>query len=113
MMFNLIYNIFVVVNSVKFFRQTVNARGLGEEQMHEGLDHFPSVVVVPDSAPGICAKTNAGEDTLIGPTQVVTTINSVSHGFGPVKNVNWGITIQQELITEFRKYKKERLPSIV
>lgn len=113
MMFHLIHNIFVVVNSVKFFRQTVNARGLGEEQMHEGLDHFRSVVVVPDSAPGICAKTNAGEDTLIGPMQVVTTINSVSHGFGPVKNVNWGITIQQELITEFRKYKKERLPSIV
>ena len=81
--------------------------------MHEGLHHFRSVVVVPDSAPGICAKTNAGEDTLIGPTQVVTTINSVSHGFGPVKNVNWGITIQQELITEFRKYKKERLSSIV
>ena len=74
--------------------------------MHEGLDHLRSVVVVPDSAPGVCAKTNAGEDTLIGPTQVVTTINSVAHGFGPVKNVNWGITIQQELITEFRKVRE-------
>ena len=82
--------------------------------MHElGLDHFRSVVVVPDSAPGVCAKTNTWEDTLVGPMQVVTTINSVAHGFVPVKNVNWGITIQQELITEFRKYEKERLPSIV
>ena len=81
--------------------------------MHEGLDHFRSVVVVPDSAPGVCTKTNAWEDTLVGPTQVVTTINSVAHGFVPVKNVNWGMTIQQELITEFRKYEKERLPSIV
>ena len=81
--------------------------------MHEGLDHFRSVVVVPDSAPGVSTKTNAWEDTLVGPTQVVTTINSVAHGFVPVKNVNWGMTIQQELITEFRKYEKERLPSIV
>ena len=79
--------------------------------MHEGLDHFRSVVVVPDSAPGICAKTNAGEDTLIGPTQVVTTINSVSHGFGPVKNVNWGITIQQELDRKSTRLNSSHLPS--
>ena len=81
--------------------------------MYEGLDHFRSVVVVPDSAPGVCAKTNAWKDTLVGPTQVVIIINSVAHGFGPVTNVNWGITIQQELITEFRKYEKEGLPSVV
>ena len=50
--------------------------------MHEGLDHLRSIVVVPDATHGVCAKTNAGEDTLIGPTQVVTTINFVAHGFG-------------------------------
>ena len=70
--------------------------------MHEGLDHLRSIVVVPDGTPGVCAKTNAGEDTLIGPTQVVTTINFVAHGFGPAKNMNRGNTIQQEPITEFK-----------
>ena len=54
--------------------------------MHEGLDHLRSIVVVPDSASGVCAKTNAGENTLVGPTRVVTTINFVAHGFDSAKN---------------------------
>lgn len=83
---HLMHNIFVVINSVKSFRQTVNARGLGMVEMHEGLDHLRSVVVVPNSAPGVCAKTNAWEDTLVGPTCVVTTINFVAHGFDSAKN---------------------------
>ena len=80
------HNIFVVINSVKSFRQTVNARGLGMVEMHEGLDHLRSVVVVPNPAPGVSAKTNAGEDTLVGPTRVVTTINFVAHGFDSARN---------------------------
>ena len=79
-------NIFVVINSVKSFRQTVNARGLGMVEMHEGLDHLRSVVVVPNPAPGVSAKTNAREDTLVGPTRVVTTINFVAHGFDSAKD---------------------------
>ena len=54
--------------------------------MHEGLDHLRSVVVVSNSAPSVCAKTNAWEDTLVGPTRVVTTINFVAHGFDSAKN---------------------------
>lgn len=80
------HNIFVVINSVKSFRKTAHAGGLGVVEMHEGLYRLRSVVVVPDSAPGVCAKTNAGEDTLVGPTRVVTTINFVAHGFDSAKN---------------------------
>ena len=83
---HLMHNIFVVINSVKSFRQTVNARGLGMVEMHEGLDHLRSVVVVPNPAPGVSAKTNAREDTLVGPTRVVTTIHFVAHGFDSAKN---------------------------
>ena len=36
--------------------------------------------------PGVCAKTNAWEDTLVGPMRVVTTINFVAHGFDSAKN---------------------------
>ena len=54
--------------------------------MHEGLDHLRSVVVVPNPAPGVSAKTNAREDTLVGPTRVVTTINFVAHGFDSAKD---------------------------
>lgn len=80
------HNIFVVINSVKSFRKTAHAGGLGVVEMHERLYRLRSVVVVPDSAPGVCTKTNAGEDTLVGPTRVVTTINFVAHGFDSAKN---------------------------
>ena len=85
-LFQLMDNIFVVINSVKSFRQTGHASGFGVVEMHEGLDHLRSVVVVPNSAPSVCAKTNAGEDTLVGPTRVVTTINFVAHGFDSAKD---------------------------
>ena len=85
-LFHLMHNVFVVINSVKSLRQTAYARGFGVVEMHEGLDHLRSIVVVPDSASGVCTKTNAGENTLVGPTRVVTTINFVAHGFDSAKN---------------------------
>ena len=52
----------------------------GMVEMDERLDYFHAVIVVPDTAPGVGAKTNAREDALVGPAHVVTTIHTVAHG---------------------------------
>ena len=48
--------------------------------VNERLYLFHSIKVVPDTAPGVCAITNARKDALVRPAHVVTTIHYVAHG---------------------------------
>lgn len=74
------FDVFVVIYSIKFFWKTVNGSVFGVIEVNERLYLFHSIKVVPDSAPGVRAKTNAREDALVRPAHVVTAIQSVSHG---------------------------------
>lgn len=76
----LIFDVIIVINSMKVSRKLVDSRVLWMIEVDERLDHFHSIIVVPDTTPSVCAKTNTGKDTLIGPAHVVTTIHLIAHG---------------------------------
>ena len=76
----LIFDVVVVVYSMKFFWKTVNGSVFGVIDVNERLYLFHSIKVVPDAAPGVCAETNARKDALVRPAHVVTAIHSVAHG---------------------------------
>lgn len=78
--FQLIFDIVVVIYSMKVSWKTVNGRVFGVVEVNERLHLFHSIIVVPDPAPGVCAKTNARKDALVRPAHVVTAIQSVAHG---------------------------------
>ena len=48
--------------------------------VNERLYLFHSIKVVPDTAPRVCAITNARKDALVRPAHVVTAIHYVAHG---------------------------------
>ena len=83
--FQLIFYVVVVIYSINFFWKTVNGSVFGLIEVNERLYLFHSIKVVPDAAPGVCAKTNARKDALVRPAHVVTAIHSVAHGLDSEK----------------------------
>ena len=76
----LIFDVIIVINSMKVSRKLVDSRVLWMIEVDERLNHFHSIIVVPDTTPGVCAKTNTWKHTLIRPAHVVTTVHLIAHG---------------------------------
>ena len=74
------FDIVVVIYSINVIWKTVNDSVFRVIEVNERLYLFHSIEVVPDPAPGVCAKTNARKDALVRPAHVVTAIHSVAHG---------------------------------
>ena len=76
----LFFDVVVVIYSMKVSWKTVNGRVFRVVEVNERLHLFHSIIVVPDPAPCVCAKTNARKDALVRPAHVVTAIHFVTHG---------------------------------